>query len=327
MDNDPSKQTGNNDQPGSQQPDWMPPKPPAAQPEPSQPDWMPPKPPAPGASGGPAQIQPGALRRVIKKLDPIIAKTKIDFEACRDVVTRVVTTQEIKIGELMKSASPAARQKIKLAITQYKKAAPCATRWDDMSGGDRFRLCGQCKLYLYDFKDLEENEAKEIVYQREEKEKASFFRRADGRFLTANCPVGVKRQRNLILACTVTLALLLCGTAIAFLGPRPEPAASPTVEPAARWDIDSMDASEPVHPAPASADSGQGADNQPAQGQPVDTGPPLSQPSDDTVFRQAPEPQQAPVQPVAPQQTPESGSTPNSSGYSYDQPADSGTQQ
>lgn len=268
-----------------------------------QPDWMPPSPPP----AGPARTS--GFDRVIKKLDPLIAKTKLDVDACRQVVTKIVADQETKVKNLMKIAAPGEGAGRQAAITKYAKAAPCGASWDEMSGTDSFRLCSDCKLFVYDVRDMTTKEVEELVYQRESRENVRFFKRADGRFLTADCPIGAKRRRNLAIASAVTIALLLSATVAAFNLQRSAPTASER-EPAKTFDIDKVVMARSVTAgqeagASSGSGSGGGASSNLGLGElPSEQDPP------DMVFRQ-------PAQPVAPAPPPASlpapASTPTSS--------------
>lgn len=73
-------------------------------------------------------------------------------------------------------------------------ASPCKADWDDMTGDERVRRCGSCDLDVYDLSAMRRDEAEAFLATRAGAERTCvrFFRRADGRLLTRDCPVGVR---------------------------------------------------------------------------------------------------------------------------------------
>jgi len=70
-------------------------------------------------------------------------------------------------------------------------ASPCSARWQDMTGDERARFCGQCRKHVYDLSQMTTESAAELIREKEGKLCVRFYRRADGTILTADCPVGV----------------------------------------------------------------------------------------------------------------------------------------
>jgi hypothetical protein len=73
-------------------------------------------------------------------------------------------------------------------------AKPCKANWDQMTGDDRVRHCGSCDLDVYDISSMSRDEAQTFLASRTGAERTCirFFRRADGRLLSRDCPVGVR---------------------------------------------------------------------------------------------------------------------------------------
>lgn len=79
-------------------------------------------------------------------------------------------------------------------------AAPCSAWWSEMEGDDRKRFCSDCKLHVYNLSDMSRKEAEALVRQNGDKRLCiRFYRRSDGTVLTDNCPVGLRRVRNILL--------------------------------------------------------------------------------------------------------------------------------
>ncbi len=78
-----------------------------------------------------------------------------------------------------------------------------------MEGTDRVRFCSKCQRPVYDFEQMQLPEAESLIFQKEGRRNVVLYKRADGKFLTRNCLVGVwkKLSRMLTISCGV-LALL-----------------------------------------------------------------------------------------------------------------------
>ncbi|MGL4550509.1 MAG: hypothetical protein ACRC33_04930 [Gemmataceae bacterium] len=79
-------------------------------------------------------------------------------------------------------------------LDDIRIASPCSARWDDMAGDVRARHCGACDRTVYDLSRLTAGQAADLIREKEGSLCVRLFRRADGRVLTANCPVGLGDQ-------------------------------------------------------------------------------------------------------------------------------------
>jgi hypothetical protein len=91
-------------------------------------------------------------------------------------------------------------------------AAPCDMDWDSMTGDDRIRFCGQCKLNVYSVASMSTKEAAKLIRETEGRLCLKLYRRPDGTILTDDCPVGLRRIRDRFIKC-VAGALALFVTA------------------------------------------------------------------------------------------------------------------
>src|SRR5262245_25107516 len=84
-----------------------------------------------------------------------------------------------------------------------------------MSGDDKKRFCAQCKLHVHDLSAMTGNEAMAFLRNAGEgRTCVRFHRRADGRVLTRDCPVGLRRRlRQAWLRAAALIAALWTGTA------------------------------------------------------------------------------------------------------------------
>ena len=98
-----------------------------------------------------------------------------------------------------------------VVLEKLRVASPCPARWEEMAGDDRVRFCGTCRKNVYNLSALQRSEAEALVARHEGKMCATFFRRADGTVLTADCPVGRRRTRVRFLRRITTAAAALFG--------------------------------------------------------------------------------------------------------------------
>lgn len=191
--------------------------------------------------------QAGGFHRVVKAVNPLIERTKLDFEACRDVVGKLLSDQEVRVQrETQDKLKALAEQALKPhhPIERYRKALPCQANWDDMSGTDQYRVCGECKLFVYDFSGVELPEAMQIVFHRENKEHPTFFKRKDGRFLTSDCPIGAKRGKQTALVIVGVLLVVGIFIVLMMLAPPPRPAVTTATQPPAPVSTETPQAAE-----------------------------------------------------------------------------------
>lgn len=145
-----------------------------------------------------------------------IPKTILDLDACRrlhdtQTAKRLAESQD---GKYKARPSELGPDTCKL-ITAFRKAASCPAKWDEMTGTQRVRYCEMCKLQVYDFDCMSNEEAKEFIAQRENKPDATLFRRQDGKYLSANCPVGVKRKTFMVATVAMVSMLIIVAFALA----------------------------------------------------------------------------------------------------------------
>ncbi len=76
---------------------------------------------------------------------------------------------------------------------EWKIASPCPMSWDGMTGDDRVRYCGQCKLSVYNLAEVSRAEAEQFITAREGDVCVRIYQRGDGTALAQDCPVGLKR--------------------------------------------------------------------------------------------------------------------------------------
>jgi hypothetical protein len=84
-----------------------------------------------------------------------------------------------------------------LDLDAIRIASPCPASWDAMRGDARVRHCDECKKNVYDLAGLSRAEAETLLRAGEgEGICMRVARRADGRVVTGDCPVGARAARS-----------------------------------------------------------------------------------------------------------------------------------
>ena len=83
-------------------------------------------------------------------------------------------------------------------LSQVRVASPCSARWEDMTGDERTRHCGQCNLDVHNLSAMTADEAESFLRAKVGTGRvcARIFRREDGTILTRDCPVGLALWRK-----------------------------------------------------------------------------------------------------------------------------------
>ncbi|MFN7135756.1 MAG: hypothetical protein ACK4N5_27030, partial [Myxococcales bacterium] len=97
-------------------------------------------------------------------------------------------------------------------VNQLRIAAPCRVSWAAMSGDERKRLCGECRLHVYNVAELTRDEVRALVGGGDDV-CMRLYRRADGTVITRDCPLGQRVRDRMSLALGAVLAALAAGTA------------------------------------------------------------------------------------------------------------------
>jgi hypothetical protein len=80
-------------------------------------------------------------------------------------------------------------------LNSIKIASPCTADWESMTGDDRARFCGECRLNVYNLSSMSAEDAAALIREKEGHLCVRMFRRADGTVITRDCPVGVRLIR------------------------------------------------------------------------------------------------------------------------------------
>ena len=99
-------------------------------------------------------------------------------------------------------------------IGKIKIATPCTADWDSMSGDERTRFCGQCKLNVYNISEMTTREAATLIRKNEGRACVRLYRRQDGSIITKNCPVGLKKLQDRMREVAAAVGFQLALTAL-----------------------------------------------------------------------------------------------------------------
>lgn len=98
-------------------------------------------------------------------------------------------------------------------------ASPCHASWENMSGSDRARFCGECRKNVYNISAMTRAEAESLLSNARGEVCVRYYQRADGTVMTQDCPVGVltMRQRFVrrVSAVAASIIALFGGSALA----------------------------------------------------------------------------------------------------------------
>ncbi|MSU58305.1 MAG: hypothetical protein EXS35_09015 [Pedosphaera sp.] len=86
--------------------------------------------------------------------------------------------------------------KMTINVDEIRVASPCNARWNDMDGDERARFCRQCAKNVFNLSAMTRAQIETLIREKEGKFCGRFYRRPDGRMLTADCPSRTRRLRE-----------------------------------------------------------------------------------------------------------------------------------
>jgi hypothetical protein len=97
--------------------------------------------------------------------------------------------------------------------TRERVASPCTADWNEMTGDERVRHCGECKKDVYNLSGMTRDQAEALLIQRAGNLCVRYFQRQDGTILLADCTIGAGRSRTRRRVVAAGAAALLAGGA------------------------------------------------------------------------------------------------------------------
>lgn len=158
--------------------------------------------------------------------EEFVARTMLDHELILENLSDSLARMEQKAKKELeeKELEPPVEKEY---ITDFKIAKECPWSWSEEDNGDRFRYCGKCDNLIYDFHEVEKFQADSIIFQRENIEKYTLYKRHDEKFMTSDCPLAMKSHKNKTLIIVAAGGLLLL-VLLSLFSPKPAPAPKQT---------------------------------------------------------------------------------------------------
>lgn len=163
-----------------------------------------------------------------KREEVPVAKTLLDHN--------VIIENQLRSGERQKERLEQEISKRQLEPTKIiepiqakkKASSSCPFSWSEGNAKERFKYCSTCQANIYNFDGLEQEEAEALVFKRENREKFVLYGRADGKFMTSDCPAAVnKRNKTIVLVSACVGAIALIGAMFILM---PKPTHDPTAD-------------------------------------------------------------------------------------------------
>lgn len=198
----------------------------------------------------------------VRKSERYVPKTMLDHNLILQNLAVSVAKSQEKLAQKVaeKEAEP---PKPCIPIEKYKMAqATCPFTWGEMDAPkEKFRYCDKCQAPVYNFTGMDLPEAEELIFKREERRKAPLFKRADGKFMTKDCPVALKKKYGMIMmiAGGILVLTILAGWAV-LMPPQPKPVETPSGDVVPQ--VETMPSQPQPNGTQPGSDSGQGSVNQ-----------------------------------------------------------------
>jgi hypothetical protein len=127
----------------------------------------------------------------------------------QSALTAEVARATRELGETTQLLTEARRRASLPVLDNIRVASPCKASWDAMTGDDRVRHCKQCNKNVYNLSAMTRDQAQSLIARTEDELCGRYFRRADGTILTADCPVGVRRRRRVVVLATGIVTVVI----------------------------------------------------------------------------------------------------------------------
>jgi len=135
-------------------------------------------------------------------------------------------TKEVNdAARLLEEARTRARLPV---LDNLRVATPCRADWNQMTGDERTRHCGDCKKSVFNLSNLTREEAEALIVEKAGKLCARYYQRHDGTILLKDCSIGIGKQRKRRIVALGAFAMLGTGALYAFLRPTSEKPEVPT---------------------------------------------------------------------------------------------------
>lgn len=118
-----------------------------------------------------------------------------DAQGQFDALKRIEAEREKELADVEKLLKSTTSKRGLPTLDNLRIAAPCNVPWESMKGDEHVRFCSSCEKNVYDLSSLTRRQAEALLRAKEGNLCVTYFKRADGTVLTADCPVGLRRRR------------------------------------------------------------------------------------------------------------------------------------
>lgn len=133
-----------------------------------------------------------------------VARTMLDTELIREQLAESIQRMEALAEEEARRKALEPKPEF-IAIDKFEIATPCKWKWNEQEITGHVAYCELCGIQVYDFEGLQLPEAQKIIFQREGKDNPTLYKRKDGKFMTQDCPVETRKQKNMR---TIVIAII-----------------------------------------------------------------------------------------------------------------------
>ncbi|MBA2545006.1 MAG: hypothetical protein H0V17_35515, partial [Deltaproteobacteria bacterium] len=133
------------------------------------------------------------------------------LSARHDVLATEVAHKTRELEQATRMLDEATARSRLPVLDNIRVASPCPAEWSKMVGDDLVRHCGDCKKNVYNLSGMTREEAETLILAKAGNLCVRYFQRKDGTIITADCVVGVSRNRKRKLIAAGAAAMLAAG--------------------------------------------------------------------------------------------------------------------
>lgn len=167
------------------------------------------------------------------KPERFIPKTMLDMDFLKESLSVSVSRAEERLAESIAQKKSEPPKQV-LTADDYKMATPnCPFVWSENPDNpkERVKYCTNCNAQVYNFSGFDMTETQSLIFKRENRNNAPLYKREDGKFMTSDCPIALKKKKDkqmLIGGAALVLVLLIIMVVASFMAPQPPQAPAST---------------------------------------------------------------------------------------------------
>jgi len=178
---------------------------------------------------------PAEVHQRAVKPERFVPKTMLDMDFLKESLSASVSRAEERLAESIAQKASAPPKQL-LTSDDFKIASPnCPFVWNDNSDNpkERVKYCTQCSAQIYNFTGFDMTESQSLIFKRENRKNAPLYKREDGKFMTSDCPIALKKKKDkqmLIGGAVLVLVLLVIMVVTSFVIPQSPSATTPSAD-------------------------------------------------------------------------------------------------